>query len=364
MASVRLVNVTKRFGDVVALDRVDLVIPEGEFVALLGPSGSGKTTLLRIIAGLTQPSSGDILIGGISVRDIEVRKRNLSMVFQNYALFPHLTVAENIGYGLKVRKVAPKVIDQKIKELLEMVNLPHIEKRFPHQLSGGQQQRVALARALVIGPKVLLLDEPLGALDKKLRESMQIELKLLQQRLGITTIFVTHDQEEALTMSDRIAVMNEGRVVQFDSPSNIYERPVSKFVSGFIGVSNYYECHIVGSEERFLIAKTPLGSSIFICQDLVPNQGETGEPIVLAVRPEKIILHRKKPQGSKNVFPATVQNVVYLGSMTHYYLHTENGEKVVVHEQNLNSLDEKRQLIRGDEVFIGWPPEASQVVNL
>jgi len=363
MSYIKLVKVTKKFESVVALDRITLEIGEGEFVSFLGPSGSGKTTLLRAIAGLTQLTEGEIFIGGTPVTNVEVRKRNLAMVFQNYALFPHLTVGENIGFGLKVRRASREIINREIKKLLDMVRLPQLENRLPHQLSGGQQQRIALARALAINPKVMLLDEPLGAIDKKLRMEMQIELKLLQKQVGVTTIFVTHDQEEALSMSDRIAVMNEGKIVQFGSPSNIYEKPASRFVSGFIGVSNYYECRIDGFEGQCAIAETPQRSRIFIDRGLLPTQTKKDESVVIAVRPEKIKIQNQKPKKSRNVFPATVRNLVYLGSLTHYYLQTENGEEVVVYAQNLDSLDGKTEFDLGDKVFIHWPPESSNVVS-
>lgn len=363
MPYIQLTNISKRFEDVVALDKINLEIEEGEFISFLGPSGSGKTTLLRVIAGLTEPTEGEIFIGGVPITNIEVRKRNLSMVFQNYALFPHMDVAENIAFSLKVRRVTTEVTERKVKEALKMVRLPHIENRYPHQLSGGQQQRVALARALVMGPRLLLLDEPLGALDKKLRENMQIELKSLQQELGITTIFVTHDQEEALTMSDRIAVMNEGKVVQFDVPSNVYEKPASKFISDFIGVSNYFECRIVGAKEHCVIGRSASGLSIFIHWNLLNPQPENNETIMVTVRPEKIRIQHEKPQRLENVFAATIKNIVYLGSVTHYFLETEGGEQVVVYSQNLDNFAGKTRFSQGEKVFVHWPPEACNMVS-
>jgi ABC-type Fe3+/spermidine/putrescine transport system ATPase subunit len=244
MANVRLANVSKRFGNVRAMHEITLAIESGEVLSLLGPSGCGKTTTLRSIAGLEQPSAGEIYIAQKPMRGVPIHKREVGMVFQDYALFPHLTVYENIAFGLKMLQWSAPVVRSKVGEVLKLTRLaelPGIEARYPHQLSGGQRQRVALARSLVTQPQVLLLDEPFGALDKKLRESMQVELRLLQRELNITMIFVTHDQEEALTLSDRIAVMHKGQIEQVGTPTEVYERPHSRFVADFIGVSNFFQ---------------------------------------------------------------------------------------------------------------------------
>jgi spermidine/putrescine transport system ATP-binding protein len=253
--AVELRDVIKRFGDVVAVDHVSLRILDGEFFSLLGPSGCGKTTTLRMIAGFEQPTEGEVFIASRAVAGVPAFERNTNMVFQNYALFPHMTVAQNVAFGLEMKRVPRAEISQRVTGALEMVRLPGMEDRRPKQLSGGQQQRVALARALVNRPSVLLLDEPLGALDLKLRKEMQLELKDLQHRVGITFVYVTHDQEEALTMSDRIAVMHEGRVLQIGSPTEIYERPTCRFVADFIGETNFLDGEVVGRENGQVAVK-------------------------------------------------------------------------------------------------------------
>ena len=257
IAAVRLDGVVKRFGDVLAADGIDLEVQEGEFFSLLGPSGSGKTTCLRMIAGFERPTAGRILLGGVDVGDRPPYERDVNTVFQDYALFPHMTVSENVGYGLMVRKVPKSERAERVSEALEMVRLGAFGDRKPAQLSGGQRQRVALARALVMRPRVLLLDEPLGALDLKLRQAMQVELKEIQQAVGLTFLYVTHDQEEALTMSDRLAVFNQGRVEQVGTPADVYERPATGFVAGFVGTSNILEgasaASITGSPDPFTV---------------------------------------------------------------------------------------------------------------
>jgi len=360
VADVELRRVTKTFGRVRAMDAIDLEVQKGEFLSLLGPSGSGKTTTLRVIAGLVEPAAGDVLIGGRLVTHLPVYRRNLGMVFQNYALFPHLTVFENVAFGLEMRKLGTTETRRRVEEALALVRLPGFEARFPHQLSGGQRQRVALARAIVVRPTVLLLDEPLGALDKKLRESMQVELKVLQRSLGITTIFVTHDQEEALTLSDRIAVMNDGRVEQLDTPVEIYERPRTRFVSEFIGASNFLEGEADGATAALATVRTAAGLTVTVPAALV---GPVGGRVTLSVRPEKITLHATPPLGTPNVFRATVENVVYLGTSTHYYVRTDAGERLVAYEQNV-TVHGGHQLHRpGDAVYVHWGPESTLRVS-
>ncbi|WP_066638908.1 ABC transporter ATP-binding protein [Bordetella sp. H567] len=319
---VRFDGVEKRFGPTVALHRLDLDIERGTFFSLLGPSGCGKTTTLRLIAGFEQPSRGDIHIRGKRVTGVPAHKRNFGMVFQSFALFPHLTVAENVAFGLKMRRVDTASIARRVAGALDMVALGGFGQRYPRQLSGGQQQRVALARAIVFEPDVLLLDEPLSALDKLLREQMQVELRQLQRRLGTTTVFVTHDQEEALTMSDRVAVMKDGRIQQAGAPRDIYERPGTEFVATFLGASNILHGEIRGREGDKLVVG--LGGTC-LTVDAPAGTGTAsgshavGDAIKLALRPEKV---RLDPQGR---LAATLKEVVYRGAQTHLFMESEGG---------------------------------------
>ena len=320
-ADVRLVAVRKTFGDVVAVDSIDLDVARGEFFTMLGPSGSGKTTTLRLIAGFERPDSGQILLGGVDVADKPPYERDVNTVFQDYALFPHMTVAENIEYGLKVKRVPQAERRTRVGDALDVVRLPEFGGRKPAQLSGGQRQRVALARALVNRPRVLLLDEPLGALDLKLREEMQIELKRIQQEVGITFIYVTHDQDEALTMSDRIAVFGQGRIDQVGTPVEVYEQPQTEFVAGFVGVSNMLE----RNGRRF------------------------------TVRPEKIRLlaEGQRAEAGETTENGVLREVVYLGSVTRYIVQLDAGGVLTVVKQNVGDLDEER----GRRVQLAWRPE-------
>ena len=324
---VRLQGVTKSFGSVVAVDDLTLEIPRGIFLSLLGPSGCGKTTTLRIIAGFERPSRGDVFIRGQRVNHVPPHRRDFSMVFQNFALFPHMTVAENVAFGLRMRRTARVERESRVRETLNLVHLAGFEDRYPRQLSGGQQQRVALARAIVVRPAVLLLDEPLGSLDKKLREEMQVELRQLQQAIGITTVFVTHDQEEALTLSDQVAIMQAGRIEQMGRPREIYERPTTSFVANFLGVTNLFEGRVVGregGEAVIAVGEAPVR---------VPAGGDlaVGERARVAIRPEKIAI---VPPGRPGGLAARVRHVVYLGPITHYYLETPEGQSLVVYAQN------------------------------
>jgi putative spermidine/putrescine transport system ATP-binding protein len=323
-------DVVKRFGDVVAVDGVTLEIRPGEFFSLLGPSGSGKTTCLRMIAGFEQPSEGRILLDGEDVSGLPPYERDVNTVFQDYALFPHMTVGENVGYGLMVRKAPKAERARRVEEALAMVRLERFGDRKPGQLSGGQRQRVALARALVMRPKVLLLDEPLGALDLKLRQAMQIELKEIQGEVGLTFVYVTHDQEEALTMSDRLAVLNQGRVEQTGSPAEVYERPATAFVAGFIGVSN-----VLGGEAARQI---------------------TGDPHPFTVRPEKIAIVGQDAPGDESRCTATgrVREVVYLGAVTRYIVELDVGGELVVMQQNLATSSMEALQVRGKAVRLQW----------
>ena len=334
---VELENVTKRFGDFVAVRDMDLRIHKGEFFSLLGPSGCGKTTTLRMVAGFEQPSEGEIYLGNTPVAGVPAYKRNVNTVFQSYALFPHLTVWDNVAFGLRRSKVPKKEVGERVQEALEMVEMDRMGKRKPSQLSGGQQQRVALARALVNRPTVLLLDEPLGALDAKLRKAMQLELKKLQSEVGITFIYVTHDQEEALTMSDRLAVMSQGVVEQVGRPADIYENPETAFVANFIGVSNIYPCEVTSLDAGIAECRTDNGLVLRICAD--EASGVTvGSRVGIVVRPEKLLIcedgldEHNRPQ---NVFRATIKAVVYMGSVTQFIVDIEGKHLAQVLQQNI-----------------------------
>lgn len=314
-------EVTKRFGEFVALENVSLTIGEGEFMTFLGPSGCGKTTCLRLISGFEQPTSGRILIAGKDVSSDPPYRRNVNQVFQSYALFPHLTVRENIEFGLRMKKMAPEAIREKTAWAVAMTSLQGMEDRKPAQLSGGQRQRVALARAIVCEPEVLLLDEPLSALDAKLRTQMRMELKNLQKRLGITFIFVTHDQEEALSMSDRIAVMNRGRVEQIGTAAEIYHRPRSEFVAGFIGETNIVEAEVLESAEGRQLCRLEGGLELWIAGDGT----SPGSKMLVSLRPEKIHLYRHSPEGGANVFRGRITSEVFKGAVDDLTVVTDGG---------------------------------------
>ena len=321
-ALVEVRDVTKRFGDFVALDRVNLDITEGEFMTFLGPSGCGKTTCLRLISGFEQPTTGQILIAGRDVSNDPPYKRNVNQVFQSYALFPHLTVGENIAFGLRMKKLPAEAIREKTEWAVAMTSLQGMEDRKPAQLSGGQRQRVALARAIVCEPQVLLLDEPLSALDAKLRTQMRTELKSLQKRLGITFIFVTHDQEEALSMSDRIAVMNKGRVEQVGTAAEIYHHPRTEFVAGFIGETNIVEAEVLERKDGLIFCRLEGGLDLWIRDG---NGARLGSKMLVSVRPEKIRLHRERPEAGDNVFAGQVSSEVFKGAVDDMTLVREGG---------------------------------------
>ncbi len=328
--ALRLEAIRKSYGHVAAVAGVDLTVAEGEFFTLLGPSGSGKTTLLRLIAGFERPDGGKIELGGRDVTTLPPHLRETNTVFQDYALFPHMSVAQNIGYGLRIKGIPAVERKRRVDRALQMVRLAGLDQRRPNQLSGGQRQRVALARAVINEPEVLLLDEPLGALDLKLRQEMQIELKQIQKEVGITFVYVTHDQEEALTMSDRVAVMANGRIEQIGSPVEVYERPASEFVAGFIGISNV----LLRDGVRFV------------------------------VRPEKIrmLIGGEQPEPGMTVEPGTVEEVVYVGMSTRYVVRLDRGEQLVAVRQNMDAAGDAQQF-QGRPVRLGWTKDHTYVLD-
>ncbi|MET4102889.1 putative spermidine/putrescine transport system ATP-binding protein [Roseovarius sp. MBR-78] len=349
MSAVTLNNIVKRFGALTAVHRTTLEIPEGAFVTLLGPSGCGKTTNLRMIAGLLDPTEGEILIGGRRVNDVPIHKRNLGLVFQNYALFPHKTVAENVAFGLKYRDVPKSDIPAKVQAALDLVQLPHVADRYPKELSGGQQQRIALARAIVIEPDVLLLDEPLSALDANLREDMRVELKRIQERIGVTTVFVTHDQSEALAMSDLIVVMSEGRVEQVGKPEEVYNTPASEFVANFLGASNILTAKCTDHAGAVMLEESTFGR-IKVPAAKAPNLTGTG-PAKLVLRAEKLLLAKgPAPEGTISV-PATVETVDYQGQAVRYFVRAGDAQL-----QAINMIDE-HPFAAGDAVHLHLRPQ-------
>jgi spermidine/putrescine transport system ATP-binding protein len=353
-----LVGVVKRFGAVTAVDGVDLAVRRGEFLSLLGPSGCGKTTALRLLAGFEQPSEGSILIGGVDAVGIPPYQRNVNTVFQHYALFPHMTVRDNVAYGLKQRGV-PRAERQRLAgEALELVQLRGHADRRPRELSGGQQQRVALARALVLRPRVLLLDEPLGALDLKLRREMQIELKRMQSQLDLTFVYVTHDQEEAMSMSDRIAVMSRGRIEQLDRPQVIYDNPASAFVAGFIGDMNFLEGQIAEADGKRWGAR--VGALIVHGLGDAPR----GAQALIGVRPENVTITPGAPaQSERNHFGATLIAAMVLGDQVQLIAELPGGMQIVAREQRAAAGVAVEQLSSGDAVVVRWSPEAAMLLG-
>jgi spermidine/putrescine transport system ATP-binding protein len=364
---VEILDVTKRFGDVTAVDHMNLRIARGEFYSLLGPSGCGKTTTLRMIAGFEQPTEGEILLDGQPIAGVPPYKRNVNTVFQHYALFPHMDVAQNVGYGLRQRKVSRADEGRRVAEALALVRLTGFERRRTWEMSGGQQQRVALARALVNHPTVLLLDEPLGALDLKLRKEMQLELKALQREVGITFVYVTHDQEEALTMSDVIVVMRDGLIQQLGGPTELYERPVNRFVADFIGTSNFMSAtvdefdgasgRVVARNDRGLVLRGALTD---------PTATVTvGMPITVMTRPERLDV---EPAGGDPVVPGwasatgRINQGTYLGDQTEFRVQTEQAGELIVRRQNATGAGAALGLGPGDPVTVRWREEANLVL--
>jgi len=358
-AFVKFKGIEKRYGEVVAVKKMDLEIPEGSLVTLLGPSGCGKTTLLRMLAGLEEPTQGDIYIKGKRINDTPIHKRNLGIIFQNYALFPHKTIFDNVAFGLKYRSASKAIMKEKVEKALEMVRLPGVGDRKPSQLSGGQQQRIALARAIVIEPDVLLMDEPLSALDENLREDMRREIDNLQQDLGVTTIFVTHDQREALSMSDKVVVMKDGFIQQQGTPEEVYNNSVNHFVADFLGHSNFINAIVEEKKGDYL--------SVILednrpCLAIPAGAYEKGDKVEMVIRAQKLILGYKAdyvPDQEMNVFFGKIMDRSYMGGEVSYFVELNN--KLVMHAINFVKRSPYR---RGDEVFMKAVPANCRVLKV
>ncbi len=361
-------HVTKRFDTVTAVDAMDLSIERGEFYSLLGPSGCGKTTTLRMIAGFEQPTEGEIFLAGQPIAGVPPYQRNVNTVFQHYALFPHMDVAQNVGYGLRQRKVDRKEEERRVAEALELVRLPGYGKRRTWEMSGGQQQRVALARALVNRPTVLLLDEPLGALDLKLRKEMQLELKALQREVGITFVYVTHDQEEALTMSDVIVVMRDGLIQQQGDPTVLYERPVNRFVADFIGTSNFFDAVVVetADDRGRITVRTGRGVTMRGVLTDPDARPATGDAVTVATRPERLEVAAVDDGGvtrdGMTQIRGRVQQGTYLGDQTEYRVDTEEAGELIVRHQNAAGAGGAPGVGPGDPVVVRWQEEANLIL--
>ena len=359
-------NVTKMYGDVTAAHNINLEVASGEFLSLLGPSGCGKTTSLRMIAGFEQPTSGKVFLEGVCINDVPAYRRPVNMVFQHYALFPHLNVINNVAYGLKQRapKPTPKEIESRVDEMLELVQLSGFGKRRIWELSGGQQQRVALARALINKPKILLLDEPLAALDRKLRREMQIELQNLQRNVGITFVLVTHDQEEALSMSDRVCIMREGEIVQIGSPLDLYDRPINRYVADFVGKSNFFEGVVERADKGDIEVKMDCGISTRLGSNATLVEQKTGARVCLSVRPEQISVVRDQnllPPDSAVKAKVRVKNRIFLGEQIEYLLHDEQLGEFLALSSRHNVLSE-RPFEANEQVFMAWSRDAALIL--
>ena len=354
-AFIEIRGISKYFGDFAAVYKVDLDIKKGELFSILGASGSGKTTLLRMMAGLEIPTEGKIFIDGIDMTNVPPYRRPVNIMFQNYALFPHMTVFDNIAYGLKKEGVAKDIIQEKVSKMLTLVKLPEYGKRKPNQLSGGESQRVALARSLIKEPKVLLLDEPLAALDKKLRQSTQFELIDIQEELGVTFVIVTHDQEEAMTLSDRIAVMEEGEFVQIGAPNLIYEHPKNKFVADFIGNINMFDATVIDSNEQDVsIHCEALGGDIVLQK---PSHAYNIKEISVALRPEKVMIDKQQPTDENIDFvTGIVEDFGYFGNLSIYRVRTNNGQIIQVSKQN--RIRSEHTITWADEVYLSWESDS------
>ncbi|MBE9398976.1 polyamine ABC transporter ATP-binding protein [Pontibacterium sp. N1Y112] len=357
----KIENVTKMFGEFTAVDNVSLNIYKNELFCLLGGSGSGKSTLLRMLAGFESPTSGRILIDGVDMAGIQPWKRPVNMMFQSYALFPHLSVADNVAFGLKREGVGRSEVKKRVAEMLDMVQLGHLGKRKPNQLSGGQRQRVALARSLIKRPKLLLLDEPLGALDKKLREETQFELINIQEELGVTFVVVTHDQEEAMTLASRIGVMNNGVIVQTDEPHDVYEYPNSRFVAEFVGSVNLFEGQVIQDEpDSVRISSVEAGATLYV------NHGISCSPdqvVHVAIRPEKITISHNRPNQSENCLQGEIEEIAYMGSLSVFKVRLPSGKEVRVTQPNF-TRDMGERFTWNDKVFLFWDEDSSVVLTV
>ena len=358
MAFIEIQNLFKRFKDVVAINRIQLEVNQGEMLTLLGPSGCGKTTTLRCIAGLEKPEEGDIIIDGqpmLSQGFVESSKRGIGMVFQNYAVWPHMKVFNNIVYGLKLQKEPRRSIREKAKKVLELVGLGGLEDRYPAQLSGGQQQRVALARALVTNPKVLLLDEPLSNLDAKLREELRFEIKSLVRRMGITSVYVTHDQAEAMVISDRIVVMNQGNVVQIGTPEEIYNRPSNKFVADFIGTMNFIPAEVVKVVPDTVYVRTDFSEKI-VCRMTGTVNATQGEKVYASIRPEDVEVFLEPPQDKENLFKGIIAHKAYLGNFLYFFVHVDS---TMIRVQVTHHLPQEE----GEELYLYLNPQKCMILS-
>jgi putrescine transport system ATP-binding protein len=357
---IRLEGVSKSYGQVVAVDRVDLAIHKGELFSLLGASGCGKTTLLRILAGFETPTAGRLVIDGVDMAGMPPYRRPTNMMFQSYALFPHMTVEQNVAFGLKQEGVPRARIAERVGAVLDLVQMGSLARRKPHQLSGGQRQRTALARSLIKEPKVLLLDEPLGALDKKLREQTQFELVNIQERVGITFVVVTHDQEEAMTMSSRIGVMDAGRIEQVGTPAEIYEYPQSRYVADFIGTANLFAGTVLDHVGEAVAVRCPdLPATATVVQ---AGAVAVGTPVTVMVRPEKMTMARDRPADAANAARGVVRDIAYLGDISIYHVQLDGGKTVAVSQTNLRHTAEQR-ITWEDTVWIGWHPANAVLLN-
>lgn len=356
---VQFKGIYKRFGDVVAVEKMDFDIEEGHLVTLLGPSGCGKTTLLRMLAGLEAPTEGDIFIKGVRVNDIPIHKRNLGMIFQNYALFPHKTIFDNVAFGLKYRNVSKAEMEEKVDRALTMVRLPGVGSRMPSQLSGGQQQRIAMARAIVIEPSVLLMDEPLSALDENLREEMRREIDTLQQLLGVTTIFVTHDQREALSMSHKILVMKEGQKQQEGGPQEVYDKPVNHFVADFLGHSNFISGQIADVKDGNVRVEMETGEDLLALDTGIFRQGDKVEMVVRAQKFDVFSPEEFEPEVNANFFEGRIVDRSYMGGEVSYFIQLASGREI-----HVISMMRTRLYKIGDDVCVQVAPNHCHLISL
>ena len=357
---VQIVDVVKKFGETVAVKQVNLSVKKGELFALLGSSGCGKSTLLRMLAGLESVTSGKILIDGEDLAQMPPYRRPVNMMFQSYALFPHMTVEANVAFGLKQEGVPKAELKERVQSVLDLVQMGRFARRKPHQLSGGQQQRVALARSLIKRPKLLLLDEPMSALDKQIRQRTQIELVNILDRVGVTCIMVTHDQEEAMTMAGRLAVMSEGEIIQLGTPHEVYEYPNSRFSAEFIGSTNLFDGNVVEDEPDHIFVETPdLPVRLYVNHGIT---GPLGMPLTISVRPERIALTRKPPEGAYNWGKGVVTNIAYMGGYSLYHVKLDSGKTVVANVTSL-ALSEIDPPTWGDEVYVRWSASAGVVLT-